>query len=63
MRSQFEIKDFDACIEKVKVTSKLPSSAYMDDGEYPIVSQEKELISGYWNKAIDLFTHSRPDKL
>lgn len=29
---------------------KIKSNDYLKDGKYPIISQELELISGYWNK-------------
>lgn len=54
MKQGWEIKAFDDCIEKVKVTIKLPSSSYKENGIYPIVSQEKELISGYWDNVNDV---------
>lgn len=60
MKEGWEIKEFDACIERVKVEAKLPSSMYQDSGNYPIVSQEKNLISGYWDKVEDLFAHTTP---
>lgn len=60
MKEGWSIKPFGDCIEKVKVTTKLQSSLYKDSGIYPIVSQEKELISGYWDNKEDLFCHSTP---
>lgn len=53
-------KTFDDCIDKVKVKTKLPSSAYCKDGKYPIISQEKELISGYWDCADDVISTAHP---
>ena len=60
MKEGWSIKSFGDCIEKVKATTKLQSSLYKDSGTYPIVSQEKELISGYWDIKEDLFCHSTP---
>lgn len=60
MKQGWSIKSFGDCIEKVKATTKLQSSLYKDSGTYPIVSQEKELISGYWDIKEDLFCHSTP---
>lgn len=60
MKEGWSIKPFGDCIEKVKATTKLQSSLYKDSGTYPIVSQEKELISGYWDIKEDLFCHSTP---
>lgn len=60
MKEGWDIKSFSDCIEKVKATTKLQSSLYKDSGVYPIVSQEKELVSGYWDNKEDLFCHSTP---
>ncbi len=60
MKQGWQIKDFETCIEKAKVTSKIPSSSYQEKGNYPIVSQEQELISGYWDNVDDVFKHTIP---
>ena len=60
MREGWEIKAFDACIEKRKAPTKLLSSSYQEKGLFPIVSQEKDLISGYWDNPDDLFVHRKP---
>lgn len=56
----WDIAAFDVCVEKRKAPTKLLSSLYQDKGLYPIVSQEKELISGYWDNPADMFVHTRP---
>lgn len=60
MKEGWKSLTLSACIEKIQPTSKIPSSLYQKDGKYPIVSQEKEFISGYWDNAEDLFTHNIP---
>ena len=60
MKADWGIKAFDACIEKRKAPTKLLSSSYQEKGLYPIVSQEKDLISGYWDNPDDLFVHRKP---
>ena len=60
MKQGWEIKVFDDCINKIKVTTKLPSSSYKKEGAYPIVSQEKELISGYWDNVEDVIHSDIP---
>ena len=47
-------------MEKVVFTTKILSKDYLSDGEFPIVSQEEGLISGYWNKREDLFRLKKP---
>ena len=41
--------NFEDCIEKVKTPQKLQKKNYLDNGEYPVVAQEKSLINGYTN--------------
>lgn len=60
MKKDWTYKSFEDCIEKVKYTTKLQSKDYLANGDYPIVSQEEELISGYWNNAADVFHAERP---
>ena len=60
MRGRWEIIPFEKSIQKVKYTTKVPSSDYLPVGAFPIVSQEEGLISGYWNNEADVFHHSRP---
>ena len=51
---------FEDSIVKVKYTTKIPSNDYLEQGLYPIVSQEDGLISGYWNEENDVFKISTP---
>jgi type I restriction enzyme S subunit len=60
MKQGWQIKDFELCLDKTKTTTKLQSSLYGEQGAFPIVSQEKELISGYWDKEEDVFKHKTP---
>lgn len=56
----WEMRAFEDCIEKVKYTSKIQSRDYKTRGTYPIISQEEELISGYWDNKEDVFVVSEP---
>ncbi len=53
-------KPFADCINKVPKQKQVKSKDYQSSGRYPIVSQEKELISGYWNDDSYLFKHNKP---
>ncbi len=53
-------KKLEDSIEKVKYTTKIQSSDYKSEGLFPIVSQEDELISGYWDNAFDVFKINKP---
>jgi type I restriction enzyme, S subunit len=52
-----KVKD---CIKKVIYTSKIPKSNYKPNGKYPIVSQDNELICGYWDNPQDVFITGEP---
>ena len=48
------------CIERVKVPSKIPKKQYLEEGTYPVISQEATQISGYWNNSEDVFSVDKP---
>lgn len=52
--------DFENCLEKVTYTNKIPSKDFKPTGQFPIVSQEKDYISGYWDNSEDLFKGDSP---
>lgn len=60
MKAGWEIIPFEKSIEKVKYTIKIAACDYCEHGEYPIISQEDEYISGYWNNYDDVFRISKP---
>lgn len=60
MKQGWEIRPFEDCIKKVKYTAKIASSDYLTTGAYPIISQEEEMISGYWDNKDDVFAVSSP---
>jgi hypothetical protein len=60
MKQGWEILPFENCIKKVKYTAKIASSDYLTTGAYPIISQEEEMISGYWDNKDDVFAVSSP---
>jgi type I restriction enzyme S subunit len=53
-------KPFEDCIEDVKYTTKIQRKEFLEDGEFPIVSQEAEFTNGYWDNAADVFEVTRP---
>ena len=60
MSSTWETKPFEKCIERVKKTPKIKRRDFLDQGDYPIVSQEAGLVNGYWNREGDLFKVPSP---
>lgn len=53
-------KKLTDCINKVPKQKQVKSKDYKPIGLYPIVSQEKDLISGYWDDENYLYKHSKP---
>ena len=51
---------FEKCIEKVRYSAKIATCNYATTGTFPIISQEEDYISGYWNNAEDVFMISKP---
>ena len=52
--------DFENCLEKVTYKNKIQSKDFKPTGQFPIVSQEKDYISGYWDNSEDLFKVDTP---
>jgi restriction endonuclease S subunit len=53
-------KPFEDCIDDVKYTVKIQRKNFLDEGVYPVVSQEAGLINGYWNQANDVYRVGSP---
>jgi type I restriction enzyme, S subunit len=60
MKKGWQTKPFEDCIESVKYTRKIQRKDFLDDGQFPIVSQEAEFTNGYWNDEADVFKISKP---
>lgn len=60
MKASWEVTKFENCLEKVTYTNKIQRKDFKDEGIYPIVSQEKDLINGYWDNEKDLFRVDKP---
>ncbi len=60
MKQDWEIAVFEKCLEKVTSTNKIQRKDFKQDGIYPIVSQEKDFINGYWDNEEDLFKVDKP---
>jgi type I restriction enzyme S subunit len=60
MKEGWEIKEFEGCLEKVVYTNKIQRKDFLEDGEYPIISQEQDFINGYWDNSDDLFKVKKP---
>lgn len=53
-------KKFEECIEKITYGNKIQRTEYLNHGRYPIVSQESNLINGYWDDEEDVYKVEKP---
>jgi len=60
MKQGWEIKDFEDCIEKVVYTEKVQRKDFLEDGKFPVISQEQNFINGYWNDSDVVFKITKP---
>jgi len=60
MKNNWQTKKLEKCIEKVIYGNKVPRKKFLIIGKFPIVSQEINLINGYWDNEKDLFKVERP---
>ena len=60
MKKGWQTAHFENCIEQVKYTRKIQRKDFLDDGQFPIISQEAEFTNGYWNNEADVFKVSTP---
>ena len=60
MKEGWTYKPLGDCIDKVPKQKQVKSKDYQSSGKYPIVSQERDLISGYWDDESFLYKHEKP---
>ncbi len=56
MKNKFgwDKKDFESCLEKVSYPNKIKSNNYLQEGRFPIVSQDENLVCGFWDDESDV---------
>lgn len=60
MKEGWKYLPFEKSIVKVKKQKSIKSKDYKEEGQYPVVSQESSLISGYFDNASILYQHDTP---
>jgi len=60
MKNGWETRPFEDCIEPVTYTQKIQRKDFLEDGVFPVISQEADFINGYWDNAADVFKVTRP---
>lgn len=48
------------CLEKSPKANKIPKKKFLASGAYPVISQEKGLVNGFWNNREDVVSLDRP---
>ena len=54
------IKDFEDCIDSVRIPAKINKKDFLVEGTFPIISQEEDFINGYWNNESDVIRIQKP---
>jgi type I restriction enzyme S subunit len=60
VKTGWQTTPFEDCIEQVTYTTKIQRKDFLNEGTFPIVSQEEDLINGRWENEADLFKVERP---
>ena len=60
MRENWKYVSFEDCLQKVPKQQAVKSKDYLENGLFPIVSQESDLISGYTSDEHILYKHKKP---
>jgi type I restriction enzyme S subunit len=60
VREGWEVKNLEDCIERVKYPNKIQRKSFLEEGPFPIISQEQEYINGYWSNPDDVFRVKKP---
>ena len=51
---------FEKCLDKVKTPPKFQKKDYLEQCDFPVVSQEVALVNGYCNESEMLFKVAKP---
>ncbi len=54
MKNGWKAVRFEDCVKVITPPRKVPRKAFLDAGEFPVVSQESGLVNGYWDDHADL---------
>ena len=48
------------CVDAVKIPRKIKRKQFLERGEFPVISQEAEVINGFWDEKADVITLEKP---
>ena len=60
MNEKWQKLNLEECIEQVKYPNKILRKKFLEEGKFPIISQEQEFINGYWTNPVDVFRVNKP---
>ena len=58
--SEWKALKLPDCLEKTATVVKIPKKKFLVEGQYPIISQEKGVVNGYWNEKEDVVKAESP---
>lgn len=56
----WEAVPLSQCLQRIDTPKKIPRKQYENSGRFPIVSQERDLINGYWSDENDVIYVNSP---
>lgn len=60
MKEGWKKVPFEKCLKKISKQKQIKAKDYQETGRYPVVSQDSELICGYYNDESYLYSHEKP---
>jgi len=60
MKNNWQLVEFEECLNSIPRYTKIPKKEFLEKGQYPIISQEKDLVNGYWDNEDDIFKIQKP---
>ena len=60
MKKEWKIYEFEKCLQKIPRYNKIPKNKFLLEGIFPIISQEKDFINGYWDNFEDVIEVNKP---
>ena len=60
MKKEWKIYEFEKCLQKIPRYNKIPKNKFLLEGIFPIISQEKDFINGYWDNFEDVIEVKKP---
>ena len=60
VKAGWEVVPLDKCLDKFSVAAKIPKKQFLEQGAFPVISQEADFVNGYWNNVEDVCHVDQP---